>query len=74
MKPNAVERFIYKHTPQSVKDWLNRMIDKLPPKAAHWIRSNKFLTICIIYSIRGLFLRPSMWVVYGSIAAYFHWK
>jgi len=74
IKPNALERWIYKHTPQKVKDWLNRQIEKLPPKTGAWIKRHRWLTICIIYSIRGLFLRPSMWAVYASIAAYFHWK
>ena len=71
VKLNAVERFIIKHTPQAVKNWLNRMIDKLPPKTASWIRRNRFLSICIVYSIRGLFFRPSMWAVYAAIAAWF---
>jgi hypothetical protein len=70
-KPNKVERFIVENTPQKVKDWLNHLINKLPPKMGNWIRNNKFFTICIVYSIRGLFFRPSMWVVYGAIGAYF---
>lgn len=73
-KPNKLEMWIYDHTPQPVKNWVNRQIDRLPPKTANWIRNNKFLTICIIYTFRGLFLRPSMWAVYASIAAYFHWN
>jgi hypothetical protein len=73
-KVNKVEKFISDHTPQKVKIWLNKFVDKLPPKTAAWIRRHKFLTICIVYSIRGLFFRPSMWVLYGSIAAYYGLK
>ena len=70
-KPYKVEKFINDHTPQKVKIWLNKFIDKLPPKMAKWIREHTFLTICIVYTIRGLFFRPSMWVLYGAIGAYF---
>jgi hypothetical protein len=73
-KPNALERFIINNTPQKVKDCLNKIIDKLPPRLSRWIKSNRFLTICIIYSFRGLFLRPSMWAVYAGIASYFHFR
>jgi hypothetical protein len=72
--PNGLERFIYNNTPQPVKNWVNRMIDRLPPRTAHWVRNNKFFTLCIVYAIRGLFFRPTMWAVYAAIAAYFGWK
>ncbi len=73
-QPNKLERWIYRNTPQSVKNWLNRQVDKLPPRTANWIRNNKFLTICIVYAFRGLFLRPSMWAVYAAAFAYFGLK
>ncbi len=74
VKLNRVEIFIIKHTPQKVKDILNKLIDRMPPRMGNWVRNNRFLSICIVYSIRGLFFRPSMWAVYGAIAAYFGLK
>ncbi len=73
-KPNKVERFIVKYTPAPVKHGANWLVDRLPTKWGNWIRNNKFLTICIIYSIRGLFFRPSMWALYAAIFAYFELK
>ncbi len=73
-KPNAVERFIVNNTPAFVKRAANWLIDKLPEKWGNWIRQNKFFTICIVYTIRGLFFRPSMWAVYAAIFAYFGLK
>lgn len=65
------ERFIDKYTPNFVKRFCNKVLDILPEKTSHWIREHRFFTICIIYIIRGLFLRPSMWLVYMAIWAYF---
>ena len=70
----AVESFIVNNTPQFIKNACNWIIDRLPQRWGIWIRKNKFLTICIIYTIRGLFFRPSMWAVYASIFAYFQLK
>lgn len=68
------EAFILKITPNFVKQLCNKIIDLLPEKIGNWIRNNRFFSICIIYTIRGLFFRPSMWLLYASIAAYFGYK
>lgn len=65
-----IENFISKYTPAPIKRAVNWLIDLLPEKWGNWIRSNKFLSLCIVYSIRGLFFRPSMWAVYAGIGAY----
>ncbi len=68
-----IDDFIIKITPEWLKKFLVRIINKLPSKYSAWILNNRFLSVCIIYALRGLFLRPSMWAVYASIAAYFRW-
>jgi hypothetical protein len=68
---NNVDNFIIKYTPDFLKKFCSWLISLLPNRAENWIRSNRFLTICIIYSIRGLFFRPSMWALYAAIAAWF---
>lgn len=73
-KSGKVERFIVSNTPASIKKGLNWLLDKLPTKWGNWIRTNKFLSICIFYTFRGLFLRPSMWAVYAAALAYFQTK
>jgi hypothetical protein len=65
------EIFIDKYTPNFVKRWCNKILDILPNRTANWIREHRFLTICIFYTIKGLFFRPSMWVLYAAIFAYF---
>lgn len=69
-----IEGFIIKITPDWLKNFLLKIIHKLPSKYANWILNNKFLSICIVYTFRGLFLRPSMWAVYAAIATYFQVK
>ncbi|MDX1949979.1 MAG: hypothetical protein SFT90_05720 [Rickettsiales bacterium] len=69
-----IDNFIIKITPEWLKKALLKIINKLPSKYSSWVLNNRFLSICIIYALRGLFLRPSMWAVYASIAAYFSWK
>lgn len=65
---------ILKLCPQFIKTAANKIIGKLPSKYGNWIKNHKFLSICIAYSIRGLFFRPSMWAVYAAIAAYFGFR
>lgn len=71
---NKVDNFILRYTPAPIRRFFDWLVSKLPNKAEKWVRSNRFLTICIAYSIRGLFFRPSMWVVYASVLAYFSYN
>lgn len=68
------DEFILKYTPNSVINFFDKLTSKLPNRLESWVRSNRFLTICIAFTIRGLFFRPSMWLLYASIAAYFGYK
>jgi hypothetical protein len=65
------EAAIDKYTPQFLKRFCNWVLELLPERTSNWIRDHRFLTICIIYTVRGLFLRPSMWLVYMAVWAYF---
>jgi len=68
------DEFILKYTPKPVIKFFDWLVSKLPIRMEKWIRSNRFITICIAFAIRGLFFRPSMWLLYASIAAYFGYK
>jgi hypothetical protein len=68
------EKAILKICPKFLKDLANKLVSKLPEKQANWLKNNKFFSICIAYSIRGLFFRPTMWPIYAAIAAYFGFK
>jgi hypothetical protein len=74
IQPNKVERFILKITPPPVKKFINWLLSLLPNRLENWVRKNSFLSICIVYAIRGAFFRPIMWPIYASIAAYFSFK
>ena len=65
-----LESGILKLCPSFLKKAANRVVNALPEKKANWIRNNKFLSICIAYTIRGLFFRPTMYPIYAAIAAY----
>jgi len=69
-----METAILKLCPNFLKVFAAKCVSILPDKQASWIKNNKFLTICIIYAIRGLFFRPAMWPIYAAIAAYFGFK
>ena len=69
-----LEKVVLKLCPEFVKKTCNKILKKIPEKNATWIRSNKLLTICIAYAIRGLFFRPTMWPIYAGILAYFGFK
>ncbi len=71
---NKVDIFILEYTPKPIIKFFDWLVSKLPNKAEKWVRSNRFLTVCIGFTIRGLFFRPSMWLLYASIAAYFGYK
>lgn len=71
---SKLENFIIKITPKPVKRFVNWLLTLLPDRMENWVRNNSFLTICIVYAIRGAFFRPIMWPIYASIAAYFSFK
>lgn len=52
---DKAEILIDKYTPNFVKNACNKILDILPQRTANWIRQNRFLTICIFYTIKGLF-------------------
>jgi hypothetical protein len=66
-----MEQWVDHYTPESVKRFCARVVDLLPAKMGDWIRNNKGKSIIIFFTIRGLFFRPSMWLLYAAIFAYF---
>jgi hypothetical protein len=65
-----MERWVDQYTPEGLKRFCGRVVDLLPKKTANWIRKNKGKSIIIFFTIRGLFFRPSMWLLYLSAFAY----
>lgn len=66
-----MEQWLDRYTPDRLKHICDRLLTKLPNRMEKWIRQNKAKSIVIFFTIRGLFFRPSMWVLYASLFAYF---
>ena len=70
-KIGKVEAFVDNYTPNFIKKLCLAFISLLPKKWQNWIKNNKMKTIYGYFIIRGLFLRPSMWVLYAAVFSYF---
>ena len=68
---HRMDAWFAQHTPESVQKKALWVVERLPHPMARWILRNKSKTIIIVFTIRGLFLRPTMWAVYLAIFAYF---
>jgi hypothetical protein len=66
-----IEQIAEKYTPEWLKKACIKFLSILPKKMANWIYNNKAMAIIIFFTFRGLFLRPSMWILYAAIFAYF---
>ena len=70
IKKSRLEDIIDRRTPIFVKRACVWAINLLPERWATWIFNNKMKSIFIFYTIRGLFLRPSMWILYAAAFSY----
>lgn len=70
-KKGRFETFIDEKTPEGVKKFFAKLISLLPNRIENWLKSNKMKAVFWFFVIRGLFFRPSMWVLYVAMFAYF---
>lgn len=70
-KKGRFENYIDNNTPECVKRFFSKLISFLPDRIENWLKSNKMKAVFWFFVIRGLFFRPSMWVLYAAMFAYF---
>jgi len=67
---SKMESWVDKYTPNFIKRFCLWLISLLPNKWQSWIKVNKMKTIYGAFIFRGLFLRPSMWILYAGLFGY----
>jgi predicted secreted acid phosphatase len=65
-----VETLVDNYTPNFIKRACLWFVSLLPKKWQTWVKANKMKTIYGAFIFRGLFLRPSMWILYAAMFNY----